>query len=402
MWSADFFRQNRQRLAERLGGALISVTAYDRLQRSNDSAFGFEQEANFWYLTGVSEPGWKLLYDGMTHHSWLAMPVVDEIHRIFDGGMSAEDAKRISGVHEIISSDQLPSLYRRLARTHSLVYTISQPPHADSFNFSLNPALHEHHRQLERSFTKVQTANVELTKLRAIKQPEEIAAIESAVKTTAKAFDSVHERIDSFKTEAEIEAEFTYMFRRSGADGHAYDPIVATAQNSCTLHYGENNDTIKNKQLILIDVGARQNNYASDVTRTYVKGEPTKRQLAVHDAVREAQQQICNLLGPELPVMEYQYRVEQIMLNAIVSLGLARQDETDAVRTYMPHSVSHGLGIDVHDSLGSPRVFKPGMVLTVEPGLYLPDEKIGIRIEDDILITDDGARNLTGKIATTL
>ncbi|NCU38965.1 hypothetical protein EOL96_08035, partial [Candidatus Saccharibacteria bacterium] len=179
-WSPDFFRHNRQQLSERLGGALLSVTAYDRLQRSNDSAFAFEQEANFWYLTGIDEPGWKLVYDGMTHHSWLVMPTVDDVHRIFDGGMSAEEAKNASGVHEVISSDELPSLYRRLTRTHSLVYTIGQPPHAESFNFSLNPALHEHYRQLERSFTKVQIANIEVTKLRAIKQPEEITAIESA------------------------------------------------------------------------------------------------------------------------------------------------------------------------------------------------------------------------------
>jgi Xaa-Pro aminopeptidase len=316
--------------------------------------------------------------------------------------MSAEEAKNSSGVHELISNDELPSLYRRLTRTHSLAYTIGQPSHADSFNFSLNPALHEHHRQLERSFTKVQTANVELTKLRAIKQPEEIAAIESAVKTTAKAFEHVYERISTFKTEAEIEAEFTYLFRRAGADGHAYDPIVATAQNACTLHYINNNDTIRNRQLILIDIGARQNHYAADVTRTYVKGEPTQRQRAVHDAVREAQIKICNVLGPGLSVIEYQRAVDQIMLEAVVGLGLAQQDDSKAVRRYMPHSVSHGLGIDVHDALGSPRTLQPGMVLTVEPGLYLPSEKIGVRIEDDFLITKDGARNLTGKISTRI
>ncbi|NCU39113.1 M24 family metallopeptidase, partial [Candidatus Saccharibacteria bacterium] len=255
---------------------------------------------------------------------------------------------------------------------------------------------------LERSFTKVQIANIEVTKLRAIKQPEEITAIESAAKTTAKAFEHVYDRIGTFKTEAEIEAEFTYLFRRAGADGHAYDPIVATAQNACTLHYVNNNDVIKNKQLVLIDIGARQHHYAADVTRTYAKGEPTKRQQAVHDAVRQAQSKICSLPGPELSIAEYQNAVDQIMLEVIVDLGLAQRDDSEAVRRYMPHSVSHGLGIDVHDALGSPRTLQPGMVLTVEPGLYLPDEKIGVRIEDDILITKNGARNLTANIATTL
>lgn len=400
--TADFFRGNRQRLAEKLRGGLIAVTAYDRLQRSNDTAFSFEQEANFWYLTGIEEPGWKLVYDGTTHHSWLIMPAVDEVHRIFDGGMSADEAREMSGVHEVILSDELPSLYRRLTRTHSLVHTVGQPSYADSFNFSLNPALHEHRRQLERTFTKVQTANSELAKLRAIKQPQEIKAIEQAVKVTAAAYASVHERMHDFKSEAEIEAEYTYMFRRAGADGHAYDPIVAAGKNACTLHYVENSDAIKNKQLVLIDIGARHHSYAADVTRTFAKGEPTKRQQAVHDAVREAQARICKLLGPDLSVEEYQRRVDEIMLDTIVELGLAQHGDTEAVRKYMPHAVSHGLGVDVHDSLGAPRVFAPGMVLTVEPGIYLPDESIGVRIEDDIIITEDGARNLSAKISTQI
>lgn len=401
-WTADFFQRNRQRLAERLSGGLFSVTAYDRLQRSNDTAFAFEQEANFWYLTGIEEPGWKLIYDGTTHHSWLAMPDIDEVHRIFDGGMSAESARTISGVHEVISADELPTLYRRLTRTHSLAYTVDQPSYAESFNFSLNPALHEHKRQLERTFAKVQTMNKELAALRALKQPEEIAAIERAIKTTINAFTHVHEHINDYKTESEIEAEYTYLFRRAGADGHAYDPIVATGKNACTLHYIANNDTVRNKQLVLIDIGARHHGYAADITRTYAKGEPTKRQKVVHDAVREAQAKICQLLGPDLSVEEYQRGVDEIMLAAIVDVGLAKAGDIEALRRYMPHAVSHGLGIDVHDSLGGSRTLQPGMVLTVEPGLYVPDENIGVRIEDDILITRHGARNLSATLSTHL
>ena len=401
-WTSDFFRNNRQQLAEKLHGGLIAVTAYDRLQRSNDTAFTFEQEANFWYLTGIEEPGWKLVYDGTTHHSWLVMPDLDEVHRIFDGGMSAETARSISGVHEVISADELLSLYRRLTRTHSLAYTVSQPSYANSFNFSLNPALHDNQRQLERTFAKVQTANKELAQLRALKQPEEITAIERAIKTTVAAFSSVRERISEFKTEAEIEAEYSYLFRRAGADGHAYDPIVAAGKNACTLHYIQNIDPIKNRQLVLIDIGARQHGYAADITRTYAKGEPTARQQAVHDAVRDAQAKICKLLGPDFAVEEYQRQVDEIMLSAIVGLGLAQPGDVEAVRRYMPHAVSHGLGIDVHDSLGGPRTLRPGMVLTVEPGIYLPDENIGVRIEDDILITESGARNLSSKLSTQL
>lgn len=400
--SAEFFKRNRQILSERLQGGLISIAAYDRLQRSNDTTFQFEQESNFWYLTGIEEPGWKLIYDGMTHHSWLVMPETDDVHRTFDGELSPEDAKRISGVNEVVMQDELLPLYRRLARTHSLAYTIDQPSHSDHFNFSLNPGLYQHIKQLERNYPKVQRANKELSKLRAIKQPEEIAAIESAIKQTIAAFRDVRERLNEFKHEYEIEAEFGYHFRRNGSNGHAYDPIVGAGANACTLHYIKNSDPIKAKQLVLIDVGARRHGYAADITRTYAKGEPTKRQRDVHEAVRRAQAKIISLLGPNLLVDEYQRAVDQIMLDAIVSLGFAHDDDKDAVHRYMPHSVSHGLGIDVHDSLGAPRLFEPGMVLTVEPGLYLPEESIGVRIEDDILITETGARNLSVRLSTEL
>lgn len=398
---SSFFAHNRHRLGEAIGGGLIVAAAYTRLQRGSDAAHHFEQEANFWYLCGIDEPDWKLVYDGTTHKSWLVAPDIDEVHRVFDGGMSHERAREISGVDSVISADELLTLYRQLARKHSLVSTFGPPSHADHFNFALNPALGENKKQLERNFARVQISNKDLAQIRAIKQPEEVAVIRQAIKTTNLAFEWVHERINSYSYEYEIEADMTRIIRSSGAAGHAYDPIVASGSNACTLHYQSNDGKIKPNDLVLIDVGARQTGYAADITRTYARATKlSARKAAVHAAVVQAQSDIVKLLGPGLTVSEFQQSVTTIMGHAMAGLGLGDADDEAMVRTYMPHAISHGLGIDVHDSLGAPRTLVEGMVLTVEPGIYLPKENIGVRIEDDILITKSGQQNLSGALST--
>jgi Xaa-Pro aminopeptidase len=152
----------------------------------------------------------------------------------------------------------------------------------------------------------------------------------------------------------------------------------------------------------VIDIGARINGYAADVTRTYAI-KPSKRQQAVHAAVQNVHQRIIELLKPGLLVADYARTVDEIMKDALQTLGLLdRRDDETTYRKYFPHAVSHGLGVDVHDRLGSPRYFEPGMVITVEPGIYIPEEGIGVRIEDDILITETGHDNLTRKLSTDL
>lgn len=398
---ADFFRHNRARLAEKLGGGLFSATAYTRLQRGADMPFRFEQESNFWFLTGINEPDWKLVYDGITHHSWLVMPDIAEIHRIFDGGLSIEEAKLISGVNNVITHDELLPLYRRLARTHSLAYTVGPPRRSDHFNFVLNPALIEHQHQLERNFAKVQLANTELSQMRLIKQPDEIVCIKEAIKDTVCAFQLVHERMNDFKYEHEIEAEFNYLFRRKGGMGHAYDPIIAAGAHATTLHYLQNNGPIKSRQLVLIDVGARKNGYAADITRTYIRGEPTKRQREVHDVVREVQQFEIGLMKPGASFVASEREARQFYGEKLRELGLVHTVDDDTIHKYWPHA-SHYLGIDVHDVGDYKAPLAPGMVLTVEPGLYIPEEGIGVRIEDDILITANGNQNLSSKLSTEL
>ena len=398
----SFFAGNRERVYDELKGGILAVPAYTQMQRGHDAAAHFEQEGNFWYLTGVDYPDWWLLMDAKRRRSWLVAPTVDERHQVFDGSLTLDDARKMSGVDDIMDRQEADSWLRQTARSHQLVHTVDAPQGADHFGFTLNPAAHDMHEKLERIFATVSDFRLELARLRAIKQAAEIAIMQSAIDLTVKSFDTIHKNLSSYRYEYEVEADFTRDFRRAGAQGHAYDPIVAAGKNACTLHYTHNSDKLKKGELLLIDIGARAGGYAADITRTYALGKPTKRQQAVHDAVREAQAEIISLIEPGLPVEEYFQKVDDIMKRALMSVGLMKDANDPAYRKYFPHSIGHGLGIDVHDALGQPRVLEPGMVMTVEPGIYIPEEGIGVRIEDDILVTDDGRKNLSAKLPVTL
>ena len=399
----EFFIGNRRQLTTKLSGGIVVMTAYGAMQRSNDMSFDFEQEANFWWLTGIEAPDWWLIIDSTRHKSWLAAPTISQAHQIFDGSVSPEQAKVTSGVDAVVTHDEALSLLRELAKKHSTVYTLGDQPHAEYLDFVLNPAPKKLHETLTRLFNSVQDCRKDLAQLRAIKQPAEITAIKKAIKLTASAFEQVKPVLPSLKYEYEIEAEFSYYFRRHGAKGHAYDPIVAAGKNACTLHYVDNSAKLAKSELLLLDIGAKVDGYAADITRTYALGRPTKRQVEVHGAVQLAQRQVIQLLSPGVSVREYHEKGEKIMKTALLQLGLmTNHDDDERFHMYFPHAMSHGLGVDVHDSLGGPEVFLPGMVLTVEPGIYIPEEGIGVRIEDDILITETGHLNLSAKLSTDL
>ncbi len=398
-----FFTENRDRTFEALRGGVLVVPAYSQMQRSNDAAFKFEQEANFWYLTGIDYPDWWLIMDATRSRSWLVAPSVSDVHALFDGSLSVADARKISGIHDVIDRTKANELLKQTARKHQFVSMVDQPSHHEYFDFHLNPNAKEMRELLARTFHKVQDFRPELAKLRAIKSPAEVSALQAAINLTNHAFELAHDNLTVYKFEYEIEALFTHEFRASGATGHAYDPIVADGSNACTLHYVKNQSRLRRGTLLLMDVGARVDGYAADITRTYAVGEPTKRQKDVHAAVEAAQKQIIALLQPGLPVSTYHNEVDRIMKQALIDLKLLKDpSDMDMYHKYFPHAISHGLGIDVHDALGAPNEFKPGMVLTVEPGIYLPEEGIGVRIEDDILITPSGHRNLSAKLSTGL
>lgn len=395
---SHFFTRNRQALMKLTSAKVGVLAGHISVQRSNDAAFAFTQEANFWYLTGIEAAGWVLIMTDQK--SYLVAPDVDEVHLIFDGSLSFDQAKHVSGVDEVLSYAAGERLLEKLAHTHKTVASIAEDPHGQHYDFAMNLGPIAMYERLETLFESVEDCRSNFASLRAIKQPEEIAALRSAIALTVAGFEMVKRDFSAYRHEYEIEADFTHHFRRSGAAGHAYDPIVAAGKNACTLHYGKNQSELTDGQLVLIDVGAQLQGYPADITRTYVYGSPTDRQRAVHAAVEQAHHEIIALLRPGLDVQQYSTTVDEIMKKALDNLGLL-QSAAD-YRKYFPHAISHGLGIDVHDSLGGPKEFQAGMVLTVEPGIYIPEEGIGVRIEDDILITESGHENLSQQLPTSL
>ncbi|MEO7904567.1 MAG: aminopeptidase P family protein [Candidatus Saccharimonadales bacterium] len=401
--TSDFFTNNRRQLIASIDGGVAVVSAYTSMQRRADMSFQFEQESNFWYLTGIESPDWWVIIDGVRGKSWLVSPSISQTHQIFDGSLTADDAIVQSGVDGVLTVDEAEKMLRDLGKKHSVVYTLGDDPHAKHYDFTLNPAPNELANRLRRLFTDVRDCRHELATLRSIKQPIEIAALRRAIDLTIDGFEQVKRVLPDLTHEFQVEAEFSYHFRRHGAIGHAYDPIVAAAGNACTLHYVANDDKLAKGQLLLLDVGARHGGYAADITRTYAIGKPTKRQQQVYAAVLAAQQAIIELIQPDLLVADYQRQVDGIMKQALLSLGLMQSlADDEAFLRYFPHAISHGLGIDVHDSLGAPRSLQSGMVLTVEPGIYIPEESIGVRIEDDILVTPNGQENLSARLSTDL
>jgi Xaa-Pro aminopeptidase len=238
------------------------------------------------------------------------------------------------------------------------------------------------------------------------KAPEEVAQLREACRLTAEAFRRVCQFIAPGKMEFEVEAEIIHTFIRGRAYGHAYEPIIATGKNACTLHYNQNNCALAEGDLLLMDFGAKYAHYSADLTRTVpVSGRFTDRQRRVYDAVLRVHQDSIQRLRPGRPYQDYFEEAQRQMQDELLALGLLTQADVDAApkdwpafKKYFPHGLGHHLGLDTHDLGDYYMEIQPGMVFTVEPGIYINAEGLGIRIENDILVTENGPEDLMADI----
>jgi len=232
----------------------------------------------------------------------------------------------------------------------------------------------------------------------------ELAAIQSAIDITGAGIKQLVRslRRGIYEYEYELEADLTRGFRKARA-GHAFSPVIASGHRACTLHNEKNEGKLSADELLLLDVGAEVDHYAADISRTIsINGAPSRRQESVFNAVIEVHAYARSLLKPGVTVKEYEKQVESFMGEQLRELGYIKSIESEAVRTYYPHATSHFLGLTAHDAGLYDQPLEPNMVLTVEPGIYINDEGLGIRIEDDVVITADGNRLLSSAIPTTL
>lgn len=399
-FSTEFFRQNRQSLRKLLGNhQLVVVTAHGVLQRTADTTFPFAQERNFWYLTGIDEPDIVLVLDGA--EEFVIAPPVDAVRDVFDGALDAKAVTKRSGITTVLPYAEGWNQLKASLHTHATAHTILPGPvYHQQYALYANPARRRLLERIKRlnPGLDLQDARPALTKLRSVKQPAEIAAITEAVRITTQTIDTLRQQqtLQAFANEYELEAAITAAFRRSGAHGHAYTPIVASGAHATTLHYVANDGRINPGELIVVDVGAEIENYAADITRTLCSRPLTPRQRAVADGVREVQHYAAVLIAPGLQLRDYEAAVATKMGEVLQSLGLVTSThDTDMIRRYYPHATSHFLGLDVHDVGDYHTPLEPGMVLTCEPGIYIPEEGIGVRLEDDLVVTATGSKNLS-------
>lgn len=399
----EFFQTNRRKLRALYSDtALIVVTANGLLQRNADTAFPFKQDSSFYYLTGITEPDVVLVMDAS--EEYLIVRLREGSRAAFDGSVDVELLREISKIDTVLDeAEGWNRLGKRIRKLRKLVTLPPPDAYIKHYGMYTNPAraslisrIYELNPGIE-----LLDARKRMAELRMVKAPEELSAIKHAIQVTETALLQIKDNLKTYEFEYQLEAALTEKFRHEGYV-HGYSPIVAAGKNACVLHYIANTDRISKKDLLLIDVGAEVEGYSADITRTYSLGRPTQRQSSVHEAVLAVHEHALSLLKPGVLMKEYEQAIERFMGEQLRKLGLIKHIERETVRQYYPHATSHFLGLDVHDAADYDQPLEPGNVLTVEPGIYIPSEGIGIRVEDDILITDDGAEVLSARLPRDL
>lgn len=393
----DLFTQNRQKVLEALPpDSIACVAAATLMQASNDAAFPFRQDSNFWYVTGIDKPGCMVVFEPAQQRQLLFIPDPDEFRDLWLGGTITKDqAYQNHGFEYVFYNSQKAKIMRKLIANNKTVLAPDYNTYSD-IEAEPNSGTKRLHRQLKRyGAKKIASLSPLLTQLRMVKAPVEIAELESNVRLTLETFTKVEQALPQATNERDIAAILTYEFTRNGAR-HAYNPIIGSGFNACTIHYERNNAPLEDEALVLIDAGAERNYYHADITRTFpVRGGFTEQQRMVYHIVEEAQRYALGLLKPGVKLPEYERDVRAHIHTLLKQHGLLSSSSSlrDTLQ-FFPHAVSHHLGVDVHDPADLEQPLKVGMVLTVEPGIYLPEEGIGVRLEDDVVITATGSRVL--------
>lgn len=399
MLSAEFFVNNRARLQQRAPGhGIILLVGNGQLQRSRDDAFAFRQDASFYYFTGLAEP--DLVFVADRTGEYIILPPRSHYQDVFDGLLEPAELTRRSGIKTVLDyKTGWARLIASLKQSDGALASLKPAPAYNRiFGMYSNPARARFLAKLRRAVGEVDNFDlaVIIAELRAVKQPAELVAIQQAIDLTLNGIDAVRQNLASYHSEFEIEAELSKLFRLNGGSGHAFAPIVASGPSACVLHNGRNDRGIGSSQLILLDVGAEVDGYAADISRTLSVGVVSSRHQQVLDAVKSVQQFALSKLKPGANFKEYEFSVEQFMGQKLVELKLIDSAiDRVGVRKYYPHATSHFMGLDVHDVGDYRAPMAENMVITCEPGIYIPEEGIGVRVEDDVLITKTGNRVLS-------
>jgi len=398
----SLFIKNREKLLTKIKpNSIAIVLSNDEMPRSGDSLFPYRQNADLFYLCGINQEDTVLMlcpdFPDESLREVLFITRSNQLLETWVGHkLTKEEATKISGINKVFFIDEMENVMRDLFLHSENIYL----PTNEYLKFK-TPVITRDLRFIAEMKQKYPLHNYFrltplVTDLRIIKEAEETEMIKKAINITNSAFRRVLKFVKPNVAEYEVEAEIMHEFLKNRATGHAFMPIIASGKDACTLHYITNEKNCISGDLLLIDFGADFANYAADITRTIpVSGKFTERQRQVYQAVLNVQKEATQLLVPGNTIFEYNKAVLEIMDKQLVDLGLytaqeaANQSaEKPLVKKYMPHNISHHLGIDVHDVGSRFLKLQKNMIFTCEPGIYIKEEGIGIRLENDILVED--------------
>lgn len=403
---SQLFVKNRQRLAALLKPkSLVVVNANDIMPTNADGTMVFRQNNDLFYLTGVDQEETRLVlfpeHPDPKFREVLFLRETSELIEIWEGHkLTKAEAEQVTGLSQkqIYWTHQFNQIFGQMVFEANHIYLNTNEHTRASVNVQTQDARYIAQFRDTYPLHQLERLAPLMHQLRAIKQPQELPLIQTAIDTTDKMFRRLLTFIKPGVWEYEIEAEMMHEFLRNRSRGAAYTPIIASGANACVLHYIENNQQCQDGDVILLDIGAEYANYNADMTRSVpVNGRFTARQRAVYDAVLRVMNEATQMLKTGNLWDEYHREVGKIMESELIGLGLldrtdVQNQDPDAplYKKYFMHGTSHFLGLDVHDVGNKYRKMEPGMVFTIEPGIYIREEKLGIRLENNILITESG------------
>jgi len=399
----SFYRENRKKFAEKiLPNSVAIFSTNDPLPTNADGTFGFVQNSTFFYLTGIDQEDGYLIIDKRKtpHREILFVRETDEKIRVWEGEMLSKDESReISGIENVEWSSEFWEIAPGNLNDCLNIYTHLDLSQGKGTTFRSREKYLT--TLLKRKFQSKNFINSSeiIDNLRVIKHPLEIIQIKKAIEITKLGFERAAKFLKAGIYEFELEAEISHEFYKRRSRNHAFQPIMASGKNACYLHYITNNEICKNGDMILMDFGAEYGNYKADMTRVLpVNGKFTERQAEVYQSVLYVMQAIKKQMVVGNTIEDLKKETQNLIGKELIKLGLCTafelKNEPKTILKYFAHGVSHHLGLDVHDVGDRKRPLEAGMLLTLEPGIYINEENLGIRLENDILITKNGNEDL--------
>jgi len=385
-------------------GAILVLYSGEAIPQSLDGSCPFDANHHFFYLTGLRRENMALVLSRSSSEDKTILFIeeaVPSMERWTGRRVTKDEAKAISGIDDVRYIDSIEGAISRMVNreTVDIAYFDGYKNHmvdADSYNMTKA-------KRFAAAYPTVQLKSIHsvIAGMRMVKDEDEIACIREAIDLTDKGLRRVLSTLTPGQMEYQAQAEFEYAIRYHGAEGTAFATIAGSGINGCMLHYETNHCEMKEGSLLLLDLGAKAKGYCADITRTYpVSGVYSPRQKAIYDVVLAANQAVAAAAKPGLTLRQLNEICKAKLAEGLIALG--KIESADEIGTYYMHGVSHHLGLDTHDAIAHEETpLAPGMVITNEPGLYIDEEEIGIRIEDDLLITEDGCEVLSSAIPRT-